>query len=146
MASVDLRPGDTLNIIWSSVQDTPLGSTEIESSFQFTYEDLLVRLKAKGREGRSRRSGTEGARFSRLVALSYNALKKGCWSTGAEIDRKEVFDRLVDKLEKLGEEEYKNTTENARKFLKDLTESKSILKASQRNALKERIKHLGIDL
>ena len=43
MASVELRPGDTLNIVWTSVQDTPLGVKEVESSFAFSYDDLLAR-------------------------------------------------------------------------------------------------------
>ena len=64
MASVELRPGDTLNIVWSSVQDTPLGTKEVESSFAFPYEELLTRLRTKGRAGKSRRSGTNGARCS----------------------------------------------------------------------------------
>ena len=67
MASVELRPGDTLNIVWSSVQDTPLGSKEVESSFAFNYDELLIKLKAKGKAGRLKRVGTDGAN---LVELS----------------------------------------------------------------------------
>ena len=76
MANVELRPGDTLNIVWKSVQDTPLGQREIESNFEFSYDELVSRLKGKSSAGKSRKSGTEGARFSRIVALSTNALKK----------------------------------------------------------------------
>ncbi len=87
MASVELRPGDTLNIVWSSVQDTPLGTKEVESSFAFSYEELLQRLKARGQAGKSRRSGTVGAKFSRFVALATNAIRKGKWSTGADLTK-----------------------------------------------------------
>ena len=144
MASVELRPGDTLNIVWSSVQETPLGSQEVESSFAFSYEELLVRLKAKGRAGKSRRSGTIGARFSRFVALSTNALKKGKWSTGADIDREEVFDKLVTKLNELDPSEHRNITFNAKKSLVDLFQSKNILKQSQKSVLKKSLVEMGL--
>ena len=101
MASVELRPGDTLNIVWTSVQETPLGVKEVESSFAFTYDELLTRLRAKGRAGKSRRSGSEGARFSRVIALSTNAIQKGKWSTGADIDKNLVFDKLIQQFETL---------------------------------------------
>src|SRR5476651_787596 len=117
MASVELRPGDTLNIIWSSVQDTPLGVKEVESKFAYSYDELLLRLKAKGRAGKSRRSGTSGARFSRIVALATNALRKGKWSTGADIDRDEVFAKLMKKFGELDQVEYANITGNAKQSL-----------------------------
>src|SRR3989338_4917469 len=120
MASVELRPGDTLNIVWSSVQDTPFGAQEIESSFKFSYDELLQKLKTKSRMGRSRRSGTSGARFSRIVALSTNALRKGKWSTGASIDRSEVFTKLYKKFCDLEAKEYSNITRNAQESLKTL--------------------------
>ena len=146
MASVELRPGDTLNIVWSSVQDTPLGSSEVESSFAFTYDELLLRLKAKGRTGKSRRSGTDGARFSRFVALSTNALKKGKWSTGADIDKEEVFDKLITKLNSLNANEYRNITFNAKNSLISLYHSKSILKHNQKIELKKSIESMGLAL
>src|SRR5205085_3311908 len=117
MASVELRPGDTLNIIWTSVQDTPLGVKEVESKFAYSYEDLLAKLKAKGRAGKSRRSGTNGARFSRIVALATNALRKGKWSTGADINRDEVFGKLMKKFHELDDVEYANITANAKESL-----------------------------
>lgn len=114
MPKVELRPGDTLNIVWKSVQDTPLGSQEIESNFEFSYEELVARLRGKSSVGKSRKSGTEGAKFSRIVALSANALKKGKWSTGADIDRSEVFEKLFEKFSSLEASEYKNITGNAK--------------------------------
>ena len=48
MAAVELRPGDVLNIVWSSVQNTPLGRKEVESSFSYSYEELLVSTQDKG--------------------------------------------------------------------------------------------------
>ncbi len=135
MASVQLRPGDTLNIVWTSVQETPLGMKEVESNFAFTYEELLARLKAKGRTGKSRRSGTDGARFSRIVALATNAMRKGKWSTGADIDRDVVFGKLMRKFNELENHEYSNITSNAREALADLHESKH-LKPNQKKELK----------
>lgn len=146
MATVELRPGDTLNIVWSSVQDTPLGSSEVESSFAFTYEELLVRLKSKGKMSKSRRSGTAGARFSRFVALSTNALKKGKWSTGADIDKEEVFDKLIAKLNSLDVEEHHNITLNAKKSLISIYQSKNILKQVQKNELKKAIDKIEINI
>jgi len=144
MASVELRPGDTLNIIWSSVQDTPLGVKEVESKFAYSYDDLLARLKAKGRAGKSRRSGTNGARFSRIVALATNALRKGKWSTGADIDRDEVFAKLMRKFGELDHDEYANITSNAKQSLVQLYQSKTILKAPQKKELKDSIEAIGL--
>lgn len=135
MASVELRPGDTLNIIWSSVQDTPLGQREVESNFAFTYEELLSKLRSKGRAGKSRRSGTDGARFSRVVALATNALRKGKWSTGADIDRDEVFGKLISRFKDLNNHEFANITSNARESLVEIYASK-ILKPAQKKELK----------
>lgn len=137
MSSVELRPGDTLNIVWSSVQETPLGKKEVESSFAFSYDELLTRLKAKGRAGKSRRSGTDGARFSRIVALATNALRKGKWSTGADIDRNEVFDKLMTRFKKLEDKEFKNITMNARKALVALFETSTHLDATQKKELQK---------
>jgi len=135
MASVQLRPGDTLNIVWTSVQETPLGMKEVESNFAFTYEELLARLKAKGRTGKPRRSGTDGARFSRIVALATNAMRKGKWSTGADIDRDVVFNKLMRKFNELENHEYANITSNAREALAELHDSK-YLKPNQKKELK----------
>lgn len=136
MANVELRPGDTLNIVWSSVQDTPLGLREVESNFAFTYEELLTKLRAKGRAGKSRRSGTDGARFSRVVALATNAMRKGKWSTGADIDRDEVFGRMMNRFKDLKDGEFTNITGNARESLIELFDSK-LLKAQQKKELKD---------
>ena len=145
MASVELRPGDTLNIVWTSVQDTPLGVKEVESSFAFSYDELLLRLKARGRAGKSRRSGTNGARFSRIVALATNALRKGKWSTGADINRDDVFAKLLKKFRELDETEYTNITGNAKESLLKLHENNKFLKADQRKELKVMIEAIGID-
>jgi hypothetical protein len=136
MANVELRPGDTLNIIWSSVQDTPLGLREVESNFAFTYDELLTKLRAKGRAGKSRRSGTDGARFSRVVALATNAMRKGKWSTGADIDRDEVFGRMMNRFKDLKDNEFTNITSNARDSLTELFDSK-LLKPQQKKELKD---------
>lgn len=144
MASVELRPGDTLNIIWSSVQDTPLGVKEVESKFAYTYDELLTRLKAKGRAGKSRRSGTNGARFSRIVALATNALRKGKWSTGADIDRDEVFSKLMARFNELDAGEYANITSNAKESLVAMHDSKGILKGPQKTELREAIEAIGL--
>lgn len=144
MASVDLRPGDTLNIIWSSVQDTPLGTKEVESKFAYSYDELLARLKAKGRAGKSRRSGTSGARFSRIVALATNALRKGKWSTGADIDRDEVFGKLMRRFGELDAMEYANITGNAKQSLLALHQGKVPLKATQKKELRDAIEAIGL--
>jgi len=144
MASVELRPGDTLNIVWTSVQDTPLGVKEVESSFAFSYDDLLAKLKTNGRTGKSRRSGTNGARFSRIVALATNALKKGKWSTGADIDKGEVFEKLMRKFDELEPSEYENITPNARESLAALYENGQGLTENQRVSLRKAIEAAGI--
>lgn len=144
MATVELRPGDTLEIIWTSLQDTPFGAKEVESSFAFSYDELLAKLKAKGRAGKSRRSGTDGARFSRVVALATNALKKGKWSTGADIDREEVFNKLMNRFNSLDEDEYSNITMNAKKSLYQLLNGKSVLSSEQLAKLKQAVEAVGI--
>ena len=144
MATVQLRPGDTLNIIFSSVQETPLGMKEVETSFPFTYDELLTKLRTKGRAGKSRRSGTNGARFSRVVALATNALRKGKWSTGADIDRDEVFDKLMKKFKELDSPEYANITSNAKESLSTLYKNNRLLKANQKKDLKDALDLVGI--
>ena len=144
MASVELRPGDTLNIVWTSVQDTPLGLKEVESSFAFSYDELLLRLKAKGRAGKSRRSGTDGAKFSRIVALSTNALRKGKWSTGADIDRAEVFTKLMSRFSDLEPDEYSNITSNAKDSLQALHKESGFLSNPQQTQLQKMVEAIGI--
>lgn len=144
MSSVELRPGDTLNIVWSSMQETPLGMKEVESSFAFTYDELLTRLRAKGRAGKSRRSGTDGARFSRIVALATNALRKGKWSTGADIDRGEVFIKLMKRFDALEDTEYKNITGNAKEAMVKLYKQGSYLKPEQKKILKDALDAVGL--
>ena len=144
MASVELRPGDTLNIVWTSVQDTPLGVKEVESSFAFGYDELLTRLRAKGRAGKSRRSGTNGARFSRVVALATNAMRKGKWSTGADIDRDEVFFKLLTRFNDLDAAEYTNITSNAKESIAKLYDNGKYLRPEQRKELKRMIDNIGI--
>lgn len=145
MASVELRPGDTLNIVWTSVQDTPLGFKEVESSFAFGYDELLARLRAKGRAGKSRRSGTNGARFSRIVALATNALRKGKWSTGADIDRDEVFTKLMSRFKELDATEYANITSNAKESLVGLYKNSKFLKGNQKKDLKTAVEAIGLN-
>ena len=136
MATVELRPGDVLNIVWSSVQNTPLGRKEVESSFSYEYDDLLVQLKARGRRGVGRRnSGTEGARFSRLVALTVNAIKKGTWSTGARIDRDVVYGKMIKRFGELDSSEYVNITPNAKKSITYLIQKKTALRTAQKREL-----------
>ena len=144
MATVSFRPGDTLNIVWSALHQTPLGAQEIESSFSFSYSELLERLRA-GSDGRSRRSGTEGARFSRVVALATNAIHKGCWSTGASIDRSQVFSRMMAQYKELDQREHANITINARRSLVRLhRNSNSSLNNRQRRDLKDMLDTIGI--
>jgi len=144
MASVELRPGDTLNIVWTSVQDTPLGVKEVESSFAFSYDELLTKLKAKGRAGKSRRSGTNGARFSRIVALATNALRKGKWSTGADIDRNQVFTKLMGRFNELDNTEYANITSNARESLERLQQNGSYLSEDQMQQLSSAVTAISV--
>ena len=137
MATVSLRPGDTLNIVWSALHQTPLGTQEIESSFSFSYNELLSRLQSDG-DGRSRRSGSEGARFSRIVGLATNAIQKGLWSTGARIDRNQVFKRMLASYKELDQREHANITTNARRSLWRLYRNGgSVLDVQQRRHLKE---------
>ena len=144
MATVSFRPGDTLNIVWSALHQTPLGAQEIESSFSFSYSELLERLRSAS-DGRSRRSGSEGARFSRVVALATNAIHKGHWSTGANIDRSEVFSRMMAQYRELDKREHTNITANARRSLARLyRNSTSVLNNRQRRDLKDMIDTISI--
>lgn len=143
MATVEFRPGDTLNIIWSSVQDTPLGVKKVESSFAFSYDDLLTRLRNKGNLSKSRKSASHGARFSRVIALSTNALKKGKWSTGADIERVKVFKKLISNFNELASNEYKNITATARLSLQKLFDSQGLITANQKKELQAMIKTIN---
>ena len=118
---------------------------EVESSFAFTYDELHTRLRAKGRAGKSRRSGTDGARFSRIVALATNALRKGKWSTGADIDRSEVFGKLMKRFNMLEAGEYKNITGNAKEALVKLYKQGNYLKPEQKKILKDALDAAGLE-
>lgn len=146
MASVELRPGDTLNIIWTSEQETPFGVKLVESSFAFSYDEVLTKLRTKGRAGKSRKSGNDGARFSRLIALSTNALKKGKWSTGADIERDEVFSKLMKKFSQLDSKEYVNITSNAKEALEQMYKNGKFLKPEQKKELKDMLNLIGIQV
>lgn len=135
MATVSLKPGDTLNIMWSALHRTPFGTQEVESSFKFTYDELMARLCTKGGYNRSRRTGSEGARFSRVVALATNAIRKGKWSTGATINREKVFDSMISQYRNLDASEYPNITRNARKSLQNLCRDGAVLNARHRREL-----------
>lgn len=140
MASVEIRPGDTLNVVCTSTQNTPLGRHKVESSFAFTYDELLTKLQ----RGPARRGGTEGARFSRVVALSTNAMKKGKWSTGADIDRTEVFERMMKEFEALERVEYANITPFARRALNALVASEGLLDDAGKKRLATMLKNSGM--
>lgn len=144
MASVELRQGDTLNIVWSSKQDTPLGTKEVESRFAFSYDELVLRLRAKSNVRTSRRSGSDGARFSRLVALSSNALKKGKWSTGAKISRSDVFEKLLKRFHALNPSEYTKITQNAKNSLMDIHGREGILNDAQLLELRDMLITLAL--
>ena len=137
MATIDLRPGDTVNIIWKSVQETPMGLKEIDSVFPFTYEELIKNLGYQRKAGRSKRSSTSGARFSRMVALSANALKKGQWSNGGDIDRSVVFQSLMKRFDELDSREYQNMTGRAKRTISELVQHKEILSPAQRTQLEQ---------
>ena len=142
MATVAFRAGDTLNIVWSALHQTPLGAQEIESSFSFSYSELLERLRSSS-DDRSRRR-TEGARFSRVVALATHAIHKGHWSTGASIDRNEVFSRMMAQYRDLDKREHANITANARRSLQRLYgNSDERLNNRQRRDLKEMLDTIG---
>lgn len=143
MAIVEFRPGDTLNIVWSSLQDTPLGRMDVESSFSYPYDELLRRLRSKGGKDGSRRSTSPGAKFSRVVALAAGALRNGKWSTGAHIERDDVFSKLMVRFDDLDESEYRNITKNAKRSLNGLLEDKGILKPSQRKELNSALLAIG---
>lgn len=135
MAIVEFRPGDVLNIVWTSLQNTPLGRMDVESSFSYPYEELLQQLRSKVSKDGSRRSTSPGAKFSRVVALAAGALRNGKWSTGAHIERDEVFSKLMVRFDNLDESEYRNITTSAKRSLNGLLENKSLLKPSQRKEL-----------
>ena len=133
MAAVEFRPGDMLNIVCTMVHETPLGAKAVESNFELSYEDLLRRLGA--RSGKARKSGTQGARFSRMVALSVHALRKGTWATGASIDRRNVFANMVAYFRALTPQDYGDVTKVAKGSLLHLHETSTILKPKQREEL-----------
>ena len=120
MANVSLRRGDTLNIVWTATHKTPLGRREVESYFVFSYDELMARLQSVNRRGRSKKSGTEGAKFSRVVSLVCNSIRKGRWATGVEIDRDRVFSHMIKQYTMLDKSELRNITDNAKTSLLNL--------------------------
>ena len=71
-------------------------------------------------------------------------MRKGKWSTGADIDRDEVFSKLMGRFGELDASEYGNITGNAKQSLVVLYQSKAILKGNQRKELKDAIEAIGL--
>jgi hypothetical protein len=144
VAVVEFRPGDTLTIICPLVHETPFGTKKIESNFELSYEDLLRRLEAQSQGGKTRKLGTNGTRFSRMVSLSFHALHKGTWATGASIDRRNVFAHLIDHFQALQSVDYSDITTVAKKSLCTLQNSSDILTPAQKRQLQEMLDALGL--
>lgn len=115
MAKVVLQPGDTLMVL---VKGTAVAGAE--TFVGINYEQLvpiLTQPADKRRVGRSRRSKTEGVRFSRYVGLASYALEHGRWPSGAVIDRTEIINGILSRFRQLNSSEYVNITPNAREAL-----------------------------
>lgn len=144
MANVSLRRGDTLDIVWSASHQTPLGAREIESHFAFTYDELLLRLRSDRQRQKTKKSGTNGARFSRTVALVYNAVRKGKWATGVNIDRERVLERMLRQYRDLDRYELDDITKNARNLLLKLYLHESSVKKQHQRELRSIVARLGL--
>ena len=144
MAVVEFRPGDILTIICPLIHETPFGTKELESSFELTYENLIRRLEALPQGGKTRKSGTRGARFSRMVSLSFHALHKGKWATGASIDRRNVFTHLMEHFQALQIEDYLDVTPVAKESLCTLQNSSDILTPTQKYQLQDMLNSMGV--
>ncbi len=132
MANVAFRPGDTLNVVWSSEQDTPLGKRKVESSCTFSYDEILERLQAKGRLlQEKKRSQSSSSRFSRIVALSTHAILHGKWSTGSTIDKTVVLRKLVEHFAELDEAGRASVSKTAKSSLVLLQSSPMLLPEEQ---------------
>jgi hypothetical protein len=70
-------------------------------------------------------------------------MRKGKWSTGADIDKDEVFERMMSRFRMLQDKEFMNITGNARESLVELCDAKS-LKPNQRKELKDILERAGI--
>lgn len=101
MATVQLRPGDTLNILVHGLITTVIGNLESSAVVPFTYDDLMELLSKEKKPGTSRKSKTPGAKASRQISLLVNAWNKGVWSTGAPVRRFDVGNKLVTVLNDL---------------------------------------------
>lgn len=110
--SVELRPGQTLVI---KVVSKTLAGKPGESSYPFTYEDLMQHLRAKTRV--ARRSRTPGTKLSRHISLLANAFAKGVWATGAPIKRLDTIETLIRILTEAVEKDATEITPNAKKKL-----------------------------
>jgi len=113
-----VKIGDKVSFVWEVEVQTPLGKKVLETKTTFSYEEMLNKLSTKkNKSGKSRRSNTAGSRFSRVIALSFHAIKKGTWSTGAPISAPQVFDNLLTAFSNLEESEYPNLTERSKQIL-----------------------------
>lgn len=92
MATLNLHPGDTLNLVVDIVK-TPKGQSNVV--MPFVYEDLMEILAPKRRR---KNTPKPGGKVSRQINLFCQALSKGVWTTGAPIHRSDIADRLGDIL------------------------------------------------
>jgi len=141
VASVEFRPGDTLNIVWTLVHETPFGTKEVESTYALSYEELLQRM---GATTKGRKPSGKGGHFSRVVSLSAHALRKGTWTSGAAIDRSDVFLALVEHFHTLQSEDYGKISKAARRSLLALYEGAELLEGLQKVELEKILVTLGL--
>lgn len=136
MAIVYLKPGDTLNIIWNSPQITPLGTTDIESCFSYSYEEIIQGLKNSSII-EAKKSEEECSKFSRHVGLAFHAFKKGVWSSGSPINRKAILINLITHFQKIKSVDYIYISKKAKASLDKLANLKELDKMENKEAIVE---------
>lgn len=142
MADHEIRPGDTLHIIWPMEQQTPFGKQTIESKFSFSYNDLLNQLTAKNRSTLAKSPESEAIRASRSICITSQALIAGKWSTGAPVNASQTASRMVKKLSSMPSEVRQNLSENALNSLNLLIKSEVQLNTDEVSTIKEILENL----
>lgn len=139
-ATLELRPGDTLNLVVDIERTTLLGHkviTQVNESL--TYEQILSSFQRSETPTKQQRNWTvpkEAWAFNRGVAYARHALATGKAFSGKPVDLKEASAKFIEHLKGFKDELLPFVSEKSRESLVAMTAHKD-LKAEQKKEIKD---------
>jgi DNA phosphorothioation-dependent restriction protein DptG len=136
--SVELRPGQTLNLVLDVERETLLGTkvvTQVTESL--TYEQILDSFRS-GKEPKKRFFSTppEAKEFNRVCSVTMRCYETGKNIRGHAVDVKVEAAKLVERMKALSPEMLTNVSVKAREKLEAIASHK-LTKAEHKKEIKE---------